>query len=106
MRCDVQSELENWSDLSSLADLQAMTDSSRLSRLQLRKLLTLELALQDSESPRQPAPPADSWAEQAQEPMHGWTQLPSFDNVTEFDPTKSIFRNGEWIKPVDPIAKE
>lgn len=95
---DVLAELENWSDVISVKDLRAMTGSTRLSLPQLRTLLTLEIALQDSKTrPQRPGQSRD-WSEQAQQPMSEWTQLPSFDNVTEFDPEKSIFRNGQWIK--------
>ena len=96
---EVLRELEKWSDLASVIDVQAMTRSSRLSLSQLRKLLALEIALADPEYQLQASNRAPSWGEQAQNAMSGWTRLPSFENVTEFDPHKSVFRNGRWIKP-------
>lgn len=97
---DVLAELGKWSELVSAGDIRLMTGSTRLSLPQLRKMLTLEIALQDFKNQPQRSNQPLSWSEQAQEPMSGWTQLPSFENVTEFDPDKSVFRNGQWVKPV------
>ncbi|MEM7454668.1 MAG: hypothetical protein AAF456_09990 [Planctomycetota bacterium] len=36
------------------------------------------------------------WAALAEEPGDYWVQLPTPENVTEFDPTRNRFRNGEW----------
>jgi hypothetical protein len=103
---DVQAELKKWSELVSAGDVRAMTNSVRLTLPQLRNLLTLEMALQNGEDQPSHASPSPGWSEQAQEPMRDWTRLPTFANVTEFDPARSIFRGGQWLEPVVPASSD
>ncbi len=94
----VRKEFERWSGVCSTADIQEMLLTNRLSHSQLAKLLRLELAINNGELP-QPPRESTSWAEQSTQPVQGWTHLPDFSTVTEFDPFKSVYRNGKWVKP-------
>jgi len=97
----VRKELERWTGICSTADIQEMLSTNRLSHSQLAKLLKLELAIQSGELPKPQREPT-SWADQSIQSGQGWTQLPDFATVTEFDPFRSIYRNGEWVKPAKP----
>jgi len=94
----IQKELANWSSICSPLEINEILSNKRLSLFQLNKMLKLELALQKGELPI-PDRQFTNWAEQATQTGEGWTQLPDFSTVTEFDPCKAIYRNGEWIAP-------
>ena len=41
----------------------------------------------------------NDWGLQSNYPFGIWTQIPTIQNVTEFDPSKSQFRDGAWVAP-------
>ena len=82
-------------------EFDAICGAKSLSEGQLRKLLQLELALDDPPGEPAPLPLA--------QPVIHWTATPSgglapvrplrLETLTEFDPRASLFRNGAWVRP-------
>ena len=38
------------------------------------------------------------WSVESQVAFSGWDEIPTFANVTEFDPKKSLYREGNWVE--------
>lgn len=94
---EVMRELKNWSKLVSMAEMDNVLNSDRLTTQQLKKLLTLESALLDPDDSI--ADQTHGWYEQSRERTDAWTSIPTFGNVTEFDPSLSVYRDGQWQHP-------
>ena len=92
--------LKKWSRLCTLQELDRMAAAERPNTSQLRKLLSVELAVRQPEtaSPK-PVKSNSSWGELAMQPAPKFNGLPTFANATEFDPGKSVYRNGVWVRP-------
>lgn len=85
----------------SLEELDRIAAAKQPSKPQLSKLLSVELAIGQSK------PTANSslnlskaaWGDLAMEPVSEFGVLPNATNVTQFDPGKSVYRNGVWVRP-------
>lgn len=90
---------ERWKSLRlncPLAELDQMARAPSLSRDQMRKLLTLEVALL-SRAPKLPGPSSrGGWSEQSLHTEGGIHRLPTLDQLTEFDPESCVYRDGQW----------
>ena len=89
-------------DICSLAELKEMVLLNRLAPEQLERILRLERFLKHPETGALRKAPND-WGVQSRIPFGIWAEMPTFQNVTEFDPAKSLFRDGNWSDP--PIRK-
>ena len=93
-----------WSDLVSIDQLTQMATQERLTQEQLHRLLQMELALLDStfasasDSHRESTTPED-WTEMAQSGAATITEIPSFKNITPFDPEACVYRGNRWVRP-------
>ena len=93
----VSAELKRWDSICSVTEINQML-TAKPTLEQLAKLFALEMALRNREAPKRDQT-TTGWAEQARLRAKGWTRLPTFDSVTEFDPRKSVYRDGEWVMP-------
>jgi hypothetical protein len=97
--------LNRWSDLISIDQLRQTVTQEQLTGEQLLRLLRMELALADPTSAiASDINPATSlqaanWAELARRSAATIPEIPSFNNITAFDPEASIFRDNRWVKP-------
>jgi len=92
--------IKKLSNLCTLQELDLIATSDQPSKLQLRKLLSVELAIrQPGIASPQPVLSRSSWGELAMQPAPKFSALPTFANVTEFDPNRSVYRNGVWVRP-------
>ena len=101
LRSDQNREsIKKWSNLCTPEELDRIAAASRPSTLQLRKLLSVELAVRQPElTNSKPAMTKSGWDELAMQPATQFSALPTFANVTQFDPSKSVYRNGIWVRP-------
>jgi hypothetical protein len=93
-----------WNDELSLESLDQVLKVNRPSKSQLNDLLRVEagilrqlnvaLATERSNRSRK-----QNWGDFAFESSTDLTSIPRFENVTEFDPTESVYRNGIWVRP-------
>jgi len=89
--------IRKWRKLCMPEELDRMAAANQLSKLQLRKLLSVELAIRQPELTNPKAATSKStWGELAMQPAPKFKALPTFGNVTEFDPDKTVYRNGVW----------
>lgn len=105
----LRSALEPFGELCSAEELEQIAGVNRPNKSQLSKLLQLEIALlenleEGSESTRANSlkRPKD-WGDFATAPTSNLEASPSFENLTPFDPKRSIFRNGDWIRPTQDV---
>ena len=92
--------LKKWSTICTPQELDRMATAKRPSTAQLRKLLAIELAVRQPEGAiRKPVLSNSSWGELAMQPAANFNPLPTFANVTEFDPGKSVYRDEVWVSP-------
>ena len=91
----VRREALRWGEVCSLSEILSMMENNRLSMESLSKLLSLELALRNNLSPQESSK-SNSWFEQSAQLGKSWVRLPTLSTVTEFDPTKVTYSNGEW----------
>ena len=71
----------------------------QLSGRQLAQLLSMERALELSENGGLTLGSTSRWGTESTRSIQSITKIPNLENVTEFDPSKSVFRNRNWQKP-------
>lgn len=97
---NLESMLMPWSTIVSVDELDSMARSTKLTASQLHRLVKIELSivtndsLSDSAEDRKTDWSEDAWAKASPD-----AELPSFKNITPFDPQKSTYRSGLWVKP-------
>jgi len=103
-RPGIRSELEHYKDVLTLAEVDGMasTPNSAPEPKQLRKLLALELALDNATrrvAKSAASEEAVSWKEIVL--SQGVDPVPSLqlETVTEFNPTHTLYREGKWVEP-------
>lgn len=89
--------LKRWKDHCTLKEFERIAASSQPSKVQLNKLLSLELMIRGKASSNSGS--RQDWADLAAQPANSLSILPTLDNATPVDPTKSIYRDGKWISP-------
>ena len=86
-----------WRDQCSLEELDQIAVVNQPSKVQLKKLLSIEIRItQDSELAEQQLNRKLSWGDYATQTSTNKGILPTFENVTEFNPNESIYENGIW----------
>ncbi len=89
---------EKWEQLCTLEELTRIAAADYPSRSQLGRLLAVELAARQPETAKlDPGSKKMTWGELAMEPGTEFSVLPTIANVTQFDPEKSVYRNGIWV---------
>lgn len=89
-----------WSDECRLEEFDRMARVNRPNKSQLGKLLRIELQVTDpGHDLNSPSNRKLNWGDYATQVSGNLSVLPSFDNVTRFNPRKTIFRDGEWVEP-------
>jgi hypothetical protein len=90
-------------NLISKQELVQMTRVNQISKAQLLKLLSVEIQLKtnnaESSKSKTAGGASDDWGELAFEKSDAVFRLPNLKSVTEFDPTLSVFRDGQWALP-------
>jgi len=96
-----RSVFEGWRELCSFAELEQMALVNRPSRVQLSKLLAIELQIvRDVNSANISTPQHLNWGDYAVQVSNTLGVLPTLENITPFDPRKSVFRDGIWVEPL------
>jgi hypothetical protein len=89
-----------WSDDCGLEELDRMARVNRPGKSQLAKLLIIESRIMSPQTnPVNPSGRKLNWGDFATQVSGTLGALPSFNNVTRFDPEKSVYREGRWVKP-------
>lgn len=111
---DLKSAFKLLDELCSPEELERIASVIRPNKSQLGKLLRLEIALMDDhlggQQPGSSNPMGSSsagsklkrrksWGDFATAPSSELGPVPSFENLTQFDPEKSIYRDDSWIRP-------
>ncbi|MFK7766115.1 MAG: hypothetical protein AB8B55_02650 [Mariniblastus sp.] len=96
---DKRKSYANWEEICSVAELDQIAAAERPSRVQLAKLLAIEIQVLQSESPAVKPKQDRGWGDSATQPSAAIGVLPTFENVTRFDPRQSVFRDGKWDYP-------
>ncbi len=98
---EVRSSLRHWNPICAVDELNKMASLNRPTLSQLNKLLQIELSIINDESQAEVdgRNNAENWGESAQASPMLTGLIPSFENATEFDPAKSIYRAGRWVEP-------
>jgi uncharacterized membrane protein YgaE (UPF0421/DUF939 family) len=93
--------LRHWKQVCSIEELKRIAQLNRPTLEQLHKLLQVELSIVKDQSPAQieRTTQGADWGEYAFAGADVNGTIPTFRNATKFDPAKSLFRNGEWIRP-------
>ncbi len=103
----ITSAIERWSEICSPKDLVQMAKQNRLQAEDLRRLLTIELAIENGQSVEQVISGQKSsddslpydWGADAERAVPDMMLLPRLQSITEFDPRDTIFRSGRWTRP-------
>ena len=95
---EIEHALPKVADVCSRSELIQMSRLNRLSLAQLSKLLKAELILR-GEKVQTGNNDNQNWGYQAAQQCRVESELPTLENVTEFDPNQSVFRGGRWIQP-------
>ena len=89
-----------WSEVCGLAEFDRMARVNRPNKAQLGKLLQIELQIiNKGKTSATPQTRRLDWGDYATQSAVNLGVLPSFENVTSFDPTKTIYRDGVWVQP-------
>lgn len=88
-----------WKSICSLEELERMARVNRATKVGLHKLLMIELSIRLNRQPKQTSQQKNDWGYLADKSPSSLGAIPSFANVTEFSPTKSVYRNGTWTEP-------
>ena len=93
--------LRYWLQICSVGELKRIAQLNRPTLEQLHKVLQIELSVIKNESPVQieSATQGADWGEYALAGVDANGTIPTFRSATKFDPSKSLFRNGQWIRP-------
>ena len=89
----------HWSDLCSWDDVGRMLEAGEPSSIQLERLLQIEVELLTNQATLPPTNRLGSWAVQSADYDVRADLLPTFSNITEFNPRRSKFLKGQWIEP-------
>lgn len=76
--------------------IEAMANAKELSSQQLSQLVALEFRLRNPGLPITRSNP--TWLELQSETKTVDLEFPTIDNVTEIDPSKTLFRDGSWFR--------
>ena len=74
----------------------AMSKADTLSRQQLNQLVTLEFRLRNPDLPKTQT--KSNWLDFRSAIQQVQLDFPTIDNVTEIDPSKTLYLNGTWVK--------
>ena len=93
--------LKGLAQFCSLEELDQIAAAKQPSKLQLGELLSAELAIRQPEPTTNSRPQSNktAWDDLAMEPVSEFSVLPNDTNVTQFDPGKSVYRSGVWVRP-------
>jgi hypothetical protein len=99
--------IERWADICGPTDLARMAKQNRLQTEDLRRLLTIELAIENGQTAEQVISSQKSsgdnlpydWGADAERTVPALLRLPRLQRITEFDPRDKIYRDGRWIRP-------
>jgi hypothetical protein len=72
---------------------------AQLSGRQLAQVLAIERALELSEVGSPTVGATSDWSVESTRSIQTIIKIPSLETATEFDPSKSVFRNGNWQEP-------
>ena len=90
--------LNKWNEQCTLGEFDRIATVNRPSKLQLSKLLTIEVMVRQPSSNRV-GTRRQGWGDLAMQSTGSFGVLPTFKNVTRFDPDQSVFRNNRWVLP-------
>ena len=91
---------EKWNEICSLAELEQIANTKRPDKIQLAKMLAIELQiLRPSTVGLHQKRTVRSWGDLAAKPSSTLGVLPTFKNVTRFNPNRCVLRNGNWELP-------
>ncbi len=91
---------QKWKAYCSLAELKRIASAQRPSKVQLAKLLSIEIQILNSDTTVIARPVrSKAWSDHASRPSSTIGVLPTFENVTRFNPKQSVYRNGRWEEP-------
>lgn len=93
-----RNSISKWNNHLTLAEFDQIAFKNRPNKLQLSKLLAIEVMIRQSDSANV-VPLQQGWGDLAMRPSKNLGVLPTFKNVTRFAPEDSIFRNGQWLRP-------
>lgn len=103
---DNQEIFQNWSEFCSLKELQRIARVNRPSMSQLSKLLRIELQIRSRANALKTENPntiqsakRKNWGDFAMQGSGLLSLVPSFENATTIDPSQSVYRAGEWVRP-------
>jgi hypothetical protein len=93
--------LKHWGKICSEQEIRRMARLNRPTVEQIRRLLQLEVSLINRDTAEDLARQSLSkdWSSVARAPSSLGGAMPSFRHATDFDPDKSIYRNGVWSRP-------
>ena len=91
--------IDKWKTICTLEEIERIANVNRPNKAQLSKLLSIETTIRSEDSIAKLK--NQEWGDQAMQPSSNAGRLPTIENVTRFDPSKSVFRNSRWIVPVD-----
>ena len=78
----------------------ATQKGSMLTLTTLKRIVTLELVLLSSESPAlSPVAARSSWSQIPDDDLHTAVPALNLETLTEFDPRKCVYRDGQWVEP-------
>lgn len=95
---------ERWSPVLSADEIRRIAGQNGLSRTDLQKLLTIELAISRGDSPKQTIAGISAkrtksdWGEMARQTIGAELKLPRLSEINEIDPRLKIYRDGEWLR--------
>ena len=96
----IKKSWSRWSGLCNWDDLGRVIKSDGPSAIQLERLLQIEAELLTNQAALHPTNRLQSWAVQSADYDARTELLPTFSNVTEFDPRQAVFQNGQWMEPL------
>ncbi len=91
--------LERTREICTLEQLQQAAAARLHSLDELNLLIKLELGLQRLLLARPTVVAGQTWYRQSQDERLAQWKMPDWDNVTEFDPTECVYREGLWQAP-------
>lgn len=91
---------QKWKAYCSLAELKRIASAQRPSKVQLAKLLSIEIQILNSDTTDITYPVrSKAWSDHASRPSSTIGVLPTFENATRFNPKQSVYRDGRWEEP-------
>jgi hypothetical protein len=97
---ETESALQPWASVCPPEQLKRIARRNQPTVSQLRQLLQIELAILNREPPATAnSSQRRSWSDDATTTSAIDGMITSFKSATQFDPEKSVFRNGSWVRP-------